>query len=226
MMEAIGFDIYGTLVDPLEMNRHLRSLVGDLADQVAELWRTKQIEYSFRRGLMEKYQDFGTCTRQALDFAMKTVKRSLSEEDHRRLLDEYQNLHPFPDVEPGMKKLKQGGYTLVAFSNGVERTVKALLQRAGILPLLDGVVSVDDLRTFKPAPKVYAYLAQRLDRVMQSVWLVSSNPWDVIGAKSAGLKAAWVRRNEETVFDPWGIEPDVIVRDLEELSRRMEVFEG
>ncbi len=218
MSLGIAFDVYGTLVDPLEMNQHLSRLVGEKADLFAQIWREKQIEYAFRRGLMQKYETFTVCTKQALVFAMHTLKVDLSDNDRDWLIEEYQHLRAFPDVVSGLQALKAQGYTTVAFSNGVEPTVRTLLERAGVLPHLDGVVSVDDLKTFKPDPKVYAYLAQRLDRSMHQTWLVSSNPWDVIGAKSAGLKAAWVKRKPDTVFDTWGIEPDIVVGNLEQLS--------
>jgi 2-haloacid dehalogenase len=221
MPRAIGFDVYGTLVDPLEMNEHLRPLVGERADRFSELWREKQIEYAFRRGLMRRYENFGVCTRQALDFAARALEADLPEADREILIAEYQNLRPFPDVIPGMEALRDEGHELVAFSNGVEATARALLERAGVLGLLDGVVSVDDLGTYKPDPEVYGYLAQRLGRPAGEVLLVSSNPWDVIGAKSAGLMAAWLKRKPDAVFDPWGIEPDLVVSDLEGLARAL-----
>jgi len=221
MPEGIGFDIYSTLVNPLEMNRHLQPLVGDLADRFAQLWRQKQLEYSIRRGLMRKYENFGVCTKQALLFAMYTLKVDLSDGDQERLIEEWQNLWALPDVAPGMEALKAKGHRLVAFSNGVEATTRTLLERAGILRYLEGVVSVDDLKTFKPDPEVYKYLARRLDRSMSETWLVSGAPRDVIGAKSAGLKAAWIKRSPDAVLDPWGIEPDIVVGDLEELSERL-----
>ncbi|HZC18376.1 MAG TPA: haloacid dehalogenase type II [Rubrobacteraceae bacterium] len=218
MPEALGLDIYGTLVDPLEMNEHLRSLAGDLADRLSELWREKQIEYTFRRALMRKYEDFGACTRQALVFAARTLEVELSEEDQEKLIEEYQNLKPFPDVIPGLEALRREGRPLVAFSNGVEATTRTLLSRAGVLSHLHGVVSVDDLKTFKPDPQVYLYLADRLQRKPGETWLVSSNPFDVIGAKSAGLKAAWIQRKPDARFDPWEIEPDLVAPDLEALA--------
>lgn len=221
MPRAIGFDVYGTLVDPLEMNEHLRPIAGEKADRFSELWREKQIEYAFRRGLMRRYENFGVCTRQALLFAARALDVELSEEDQENLIGEYQNLRPFPDVVPGIQALRQGGVTLVAFSNGVEATARALLERAGVLRHLDGVVSVDDLGTFKPDPEVYLYLARRMELPPEDVWLVSSNPFDVIGAKSAGLKAAWIKRKPDAVFDPWGIEPDVVAADLEELAGKL-----
>ncbi len=202
------------------MSRHLRPLVGNLADRFARLRREKQLEYSIRRGLMRKHENLGVCTKQALLFAMYTLKVDLLDKDQERLIEELQNLRAFPDVAPGMEALKAKGHRLVAFSNGVEATTRILLERSGILRYLEGVVSVDDLKTFKPDPDVYKYLARRLDHPMSETWLVSGRPRDVIGAKSAGLKAAWIRRRPDAVFDPWGIEPDV-VGDLEELSERL-----
>jgi 2-haloacid dehalogenase len=222
MPNAIGFDIYGTLVDPLEMNNHLRPIVGeDLADRFSELWRNKQIEYTFRRALMRKYEDFGVCTRRSLIYAARVLGVELCEEDQEKLIEEYQNLRPFPDVVPGIEELKEKGHTLVAFSNGVEATARTLLERAGVLPYLQGVISVDDLKTFKPDPEVYYYLAHRLDTTPSETWLVSSNPFDVIGAKSAGLKAAWIKRKPDAQFDPWEMEPDLVAPDLEAFAQRL-----
>ncbi|MDQ3361796.1 MAG: haloacid dehalogenase type II [Actinomycetota bacterium] len=221
MPEALGFDIYGTLVDPLDMNEHLRGLIGEKADRFSELWREKQVEYSWRRGLMREYADFGVCTRQALDFAALSLDVELSADQRERLAEEYQNLQPFPDVIPGLERLRSEGHTLVAFSNGVEQTARVLLGRGGVLDHLEAVVSVDDLGTFKPDPEVYRYLARRLERPVEETWLVSSNAWDVIGAKSAGLRAAWVRRRPDAVFDPWDIEPDLVVENLEQLAGKL-----
>ena len=100
MPGAIGFDIYGTLVDPLEMNEHLRPVVGEkLADRFSELWRNKQIEYTFRRALMRRYEDFGICTRQALVHTATVLDVDLTDEEQERLVEDYQSLRPFPEVE-------------------------------------------------------------------------------------------------------------------------------
>jgi 2-haloacid dehalogenase len=218
MPEAVAFDIYGTLVDPLEMNEHLRPIVGEeRADRFSELWREKQVEYTFRKALMRRYEDFGVC----LEFAARALGVELSEEDRKSLIEEYQNLRPFPDVVPGIRALRDR--PLVAFSNGVEATARTLLERAGVLEHLDGVISVDNVESFKPDPAVYNYLARKLEREPGEVWLVSSNPFDAIGAKAAGLRTAWVKRKPDAVFDPWGaeLEPDVVVGDLEELAERI-----
>src|SRR4028119_1668798 len=100
MLEALGFDIYGTLVDPLDMDEHLREIVGEGAERFSALWREKQIEYTWRRGLMREYADFRVCTRQALDFAALSFGVELSSDGREGLVEESQNLGPFPDVLP------------------------------------------------------------------------------------------------------------------------------
>jgi 2-haloacid dehalogenase len=217
---ALGFDVYGTLVDPLALAEPLQALVGEHAVQFANLWRTKQLEYSFRRGLMRRYVDFDLCTRQALRYTQQALRCELPESDHDRLLEAYLYLPMFPEVPAGLAALKAQGHQRVAFSNGVEASIRALLANAGVLPLLEDVVSVDDLRTFKPNPEVYAYLARRTGCPPAETWLVSSNAWDVIGAKAAGLRAVWVKRQPDAVFDPWDVEPDVVVSRLDELPGR------
>jgi len=109
----------------------------------------------------------------------------------------------------------------VAFSNGTADAVSALLKRAGVDQHMDDVVSVDDIKRFKPDPAVYAFLRSRLETRPEQTWLISSNPFDVIGATHAGLRSAWVRRSSDAPFDPWGVEPDMTVPDLESLAGRL-----
>jgi 2-haloacid dehalogenase len=192
-MAAIGFDVYGTLVDPLEMERHLRAQLGGQAGPFAARWREKQLEYTFRRAVMRQYVSFDLCTAQALAYVVRALGAEISEAEQARLLAQYRELRAFPDAIPAMMRLKAAGHTVVAFSNGVEATVRMLLDHAGILPHLDDVISVDDLRTFKPDPAIYAYLAQRVGRPSGETWLVSGNPFDVIGVcadRSAARKVS------------------------------------
>jgi 2-haloacid dehalogenase len=215
---ALGFDVYGTLVDPLAMARSLEEVAGSEAPRFAALWREKQIEYTFRRGLMRRYVPFDVCTRQALLFTMQALQIPLSATAQEYLLEQYQHLPAYPDVLPALRDLRACGYGMVAFSNGTEAMVRTLLDHGGILAELDGVISVDDLHTYKPDPAVYAYLARRLDRAPGDTWLVSGNPFDVIGARAAGLKAAWLRRHPEAVFDHWEFAPDCVVPALTDLA--------
>lgn len=220
MTPAIGFDVYGTLVDPVLMGQHLHALAGDQAKAFGQLWHDKKVEFAFRRALMEQYQDFSVCTRQALQYCLDQFGISLSEPEQQALMTEFSNLPAFDDVVPALQALKAQGFTLVAFSNGPEAAVRTLLERAGVIPHLDDVISVDDVRTYKPSPRVYQYLMQRTQTQTDNCWLVSGNAWDVIGAKCAGLNAAWIQRDPSRRFDPWDVSPDRVVKDLLELSQQ------
>jgi 2-haloacid dehalogenase len=169
---------------------------------------------------MRKYASFDVCERQALDHAAREFGVDLSEVDRSSLLAKNQELPPFPDVAPALTRLRDEGHALMAFSNGLEATVRAVLGHAGVLDYLDGVVSADDIETFKPDPRAYDHLLGRFSRPLGETWVVSANPWDVIGAKAAGLQAAWVQRRPQ-IFDRWGVEPDLIVTSLEELPARL-----
>ncbi len=219
-MMAIGFDVYGTLVDPLAMEAHLRALIGAAAGPFAAQWRATQLTYSFRRALMRRYADFDTCTAQALLHTARTFGYDLTDDARASLLARYRELAAFPDAASGIAALRAQGHTLVAFSNGVETSVRATLDHADILALLDGVVSADDLQTFKPDPAVYHALVRRVGQPPDATWVVSGNPFDVIGAKGAGLRAAWVRRDPHAHLDPWEFTPDLIVPDLDALAAR------
>lgn len=220
-LPVLGFDVYGTLIDPFGMESPLRRAFGKKAAPAAALWRSKQLEYSFRRGLMGKYVNFDVCTAQALAFASAQMGVTLSTAAKRRLLDSYLRLRAYPDAAGAIRTLREQGFTLVACSNGTERSLRALLKHAGILDKFRSIVSVDRLRTFKPNPAVYEYLARRVRRPKRSVWLISSNPFDVIGAKASGLRAAWVRRDPKAIFDPWEFKPDLVIGSLEELSNSL-----
>lgn len=223
MPHTIGLDVYGTLVDPLAMGDHLAPVVGaDRAADAAALWRRMQVEYAFRRGLMghERYADFDTCTAQALRFTLTSYDLNHDPAVEQSLLAAYRALPAFPDTAPGLVRLRAQGHQLLAFSNGTEASVRAVLSQAGLLPLLDGIVSVDDLRTFKPDPAVYSYLIERGGRPAGETWLVTANAWDAIGAKATGLRTAWLRRNPAAIFDPWelALESDVTVTSLRDLE--------
>lgn len=218
---TLAFDVYGTLIDPLGIVEALRPHAGEQAAQLAALWRQKQVEYAFRRGLMGAYVDFDLCTEQALQFAAEACGVTLAEEARRAVLDAYQRLPAYPDALPALADLHSRGCRCVAFTNGVAATVGTLLERAGLGTLLEEIVSVDEVQTYKPNPAVYQHLARRLAVQPHDVWLVSANAWDVIGARAAGLRAIWVRRAGAPPFDPWGSEPELELPELGELAGRL-----
>ena len=216
MKITLGFDVYGTLVDPSGMAKHLADDLGSEAASFAEFWREKQLEYSFRRGLMQNYADFSICTSDALYLTCRRFKVSISSERRAELLGLYQHLPRFDDVTPALQSL-QTAFRLFAFSNGKRSQIDAVLSNANILDYFEGVVTADDVRSFKPSPAVYSYARRVTGAWSSPFWLISSNPWDVIGARSAGLSSAWVQRSDEKIYDPWGVEPNISVRSLIDL---------
>ncbi|MBZ5603154.1 MAG: haloacid dehalogenase type II [Acidobacteriia bacterium] len=212
-MALLAFDVYGTLIDPLSMEAALAEYFGKNAAQAAALWRQKQLEYSFRRAAMKAYENFDVCTTQALDYTCRSFGVTL---DHDALLAQYRRLPAYPGTGAALARIAARGDRLAAFSNGTEKSVRALLEHAGLLGRFEAIVSVDEARSFKPDPAVYEFLARRLSS--REIWMVSSNPFDVIGAKSAGLRAVWLRRDANAVFDPWGLSADATVAGLEELA--------
>lgn len=221
MSLTLAFDVYGTLIDTHGVVVKLKSLVGDKAVSFSQSWRDKQLEYSFRRGLMGDYQHFGVCTRDALEYTCRVYQIDLSDQDKDSLLACYRSLPVFADVVSSINALKAEGHALYAFSNGHPEAVSGLLGHAGIEQLFIDIISVDELETFKPAPAVYQLFLERTQSDPEETWLISSNPFDVIGAVNVGMKAAWVQRSPEAVFDPWGVEPDLVVSELTDLSGRL-----
>ncbi|RCW38324.1 haloacid dehalogenase type II [Marinilabilia salmonicolor] len=214
MITTIAFDIYGTLIDPNEVNTSIEKFTGLKAGDFMEVWRNKQLEYSFRRGLMKDYVPFPVCTLNALEFADTYFETQLTDADKKELMEVWKKLPAYNDVKSGLKALKNGGVNIYAFSNGRKEDIKHLLEKADILDLFDGTVSVETVRSFKPDPAVYEFLAGESGSGKSHTWLVSSNPFDVIGAIKSGLKTAWLKRNPSQVFDPWGVSPDVVTDNI------------
>ena len=217
MPATLALDIYGTLIDPLAVKNELFDHVGDEAGAFAETWRVKQLEYSFRRGLMGAYRNFTQVTRAALDFACETHGARIADDDRNRLMIRYRALDAFPDVAPALAALQQKGVALHAFSNGVADDITALLKHAGLEDRILSIVSADEVQTFKPDPRFYAHFLERTGATAATTWLVSSNPFDVIGAAACGWRTVWVKRNPNIVFDPWDHVPTAIISDLTEL---------
>ncbi|MEN0087386.1 MAG: haloacid dehalogenase type II [Pseudomonadota bacterium] len=218
MAITYAFDVYGTLIDPLAMGKHLQNLVGDEAPKLAQFWREKQLEYTFRRGLMSAYVPFDQVTAEALRYALAASQITVEEEKQAELLASYRALEAFSDTTPALKNLRAAGNKMWAFSNGTPDDLQALLNSADVVSLLDGVVSVDEVQSFKPDPNVYKRFCERAGSAPEQTCLVSSNPFDIIGALNCGWQTAWVQRTTGSIFDPWqGFTPDRTISSLEEL---------
>lgn len=220
-MTTLAFDVYGTLIDTQGVSLALEKFLGEQASEFSRAWREKQLEYSFRRGLMQHYENFSVCTRHALEYTCALFHQTFSQTDKDELMDAYQTLPAFEDARSGLEQAKQAGFRLFAFSNGSSDAVEQLLIKADIRDYLMDVVSVDEIRSFKPNPGAYCHFLRRAGTTGDDTWLISSNPFDVIGARSAGLYAAWVKRSPQALFDPWGIEPTLIVPSLLHLPQEI-----
>jgi 2-haloacid dehalogenase len=222
MRQVLAFDVYGTLIDTHGVIEALRPMIGANAAAFSQAWRDRQLEYAFRRGLMQNYVDFATCTRQALEHTCESRGVALSAAQRQALLDRYRRLPAFDDAVPGLAALAAAGHRLFAFSNGTADAVETLLRGAGLRDHLEDVVSVDELRSYKPNPAVYAHFLRRAGCLGGDAWLVSANPFDVIGAVSAGMRGAWLRRSPRAVFDPWEVRPTLTVTGLPELGVKLD----
>ncbi len=214
---TLAFDVYGTLFDTTGVASALRAHVGDAAEHVAARWRSKQLEYAFRRALMGRYADFGVCTRQALISVMRESGVGPTDDDIEALMAVYHELPLYPDVVEALSGLRAEGLDMYAFSNGPASSVHGLLERAAVLDMFEDVISVETVESFKPDPAVYRHFLSCTGSRAEEAWLISGNPFDVIGALAARWRAVWVRRQPQQVFDPWEYRPTVVVTGLREL---------
>jgi 2-haloacid dehalogenase len=214
---ALAFDLYGTLVDPASIAGELGQVLGDtVGREAAQLWRVKQLEYTFRLTAMGQYEDFGWVTERALGFALASFGVSLPAGQARRLVELYDCLRPFPDAAPALRALADSGHELAVLSNGTPAMIGNCLANSGLAGFFGHRVSVDEVRVFKPSPLVYRHAAERLARPAGRIRLVTSNAFDSVGASAAGLRTAWVNRSAAP-FDTIGAQPGVTVTALDQL---------
>lgn len=222
MKPTLAFDVYGTLIDTNGVITKLEAYMPQkIAHDFAQTWRQTQLAYSFRRGLMKDYVDFSVCTRQALDYSCDVYKISLTQEAKNALIHTYKTLPAFADVKESLTQLKQEGYRLFAFSNGKAGDLAALLQHAQIHNAFLDIISLEDIKTYKPDTQAYAYFLKQSKAKSEEAWLISSNPFDIIGATSAGFQSAWVQRSDEQIYDPWDIPPTITIKNLAMLSQKI-----
>ncbi len=209
------FDAYGTLFDVHAAVGHHRPRLGDKADEVSAMWRTKQLEYTWLRSLMDRYVPFWQVTGDALDYAFDAhgVSDKALRDD---LLNAYLQLDCYPEVPEVLARLKESGMRTAILSNGSPEMLDAAVKSAKLDELLDAVLSVDALGIFKPHPSVYQLALDRLEVEARQVSFQSSNAWDAAAAATFGFRVAWVNRfgqAEERLPD----QPDVQLRTLSEL---------
>ncbi|KAL3426451.1 haloacid dehalogenase [Phlyctema vagabunda] len=228
---VIAFDLYGTLLATESIAKELGNHFGYAkAQSIAAKWRRYQLEYTWRMNSMSLYKPFSEITHASLQHALAEQRVSLSEDDERQLMKAYDSLSMFPDVKPALESLADDStIDAYVFSNGSDAMVtssvtqsKSLSPHAGVFK---GLVTVEEAQVFKPDRRVYEYLAKRVGQDMGRIWLVSGNPFDIVGARLAGMEAAWVDRAgghhgmggwNDKLGDVCGVQPSVIVTKVDD----------
>ncbi len=192
-IEACVFDAYGTLFDVNSAARSAQDSLGEKWQPLAELWRAKQLQYTWLRGLAGHHADFWQVTGDALDFALSTLK--LDDPALRaRLMNLYLILSAYPEVPDTLNRLKAAGMKLAILSNGTPAMLAAAVANAGITDLFDAILSVEEVKIYKPHPSVYGLACSRLKVAASRICFLSSNGWDAYSAKAFGFRALWCNR--------------------------------
>jgi 2-haloacid dehalogenase len=239
-IKAVVFDAYGTLYDIQSVAAVTEQAFPGYGEIITQIWRIKQLEYTWLRSLMRRYEDFSAVTRESLAYTLKLLGLTSDAGTFERIMDKYLHLDLYPDAAATLAAM--GDRKLAILSNGSPDMLGALVRSSGLSGVLDATISVDAKKIFKPSPDAYALIESTLAVVPAEVLFVSSNPWDACGAKAFGLKVAWIERvtpeamalacvNNDllppltmfkairTQMDELGLPPDHRIRALAELPR-------
>jgi 2-haloacid dehalogenase len=215
-IRGLAFDAYGTLFDVHSVIALCEELFPGQGSALSNAWRLKQLQYTWQRSLMERYADFWKVTEDGLLFAANSLNLKLDSPKRKQLMDAYLTLATFTDVPPGLKELSAAGYKLAILSNGAPRMLQDVAKNAGIDRLLAQIISVDEIKVYKPSPRVYQLASKRLGTLPEATGFVSSNSWDVAGAASFGLTTFWINRGNQPA-DELGFPAHKVVAKLTEL---------
>lgn len=239
---VVAFDLYGTLLSTESIGKELAKHFGDgKADAIAATWRKYQLEYTWRLNSMGQVQSFSDVTRSSLRHALEENSVSLDDSQIADLMKAYDSLSTFSDVQPALKEIQSRKDTIApfVFSNGTQSMVTNCVKSSPDLGpyanTFDGIVTVETTSKFKPAPEVYYHLAKEAGKgtdpeSMSEMWLVSGNPFDVVGARAVGMKAAWVdRKGHHSAGTGWTDRlvdrengPTVVIKGLDEVLKAIE----
>ncbi|MGZ5877443.1 MAG: haloacid dehalogenase type II [Bradyrhizobium sp.] len=237
-IKAVVFDAYGTLYDIQSVAAVTEEAFPGYGEIITQVWRIKQLEYTWLRSLMRRYQDFSVITRDSLAYTLRCLGLEYDEDAFERIMDKYLHLDLYPDALATLAAMR--GLKLAILSNGSTAMLNALVVSSGLDRVLDATISIDSKKTFKPAPDAYSLIETTLRVPPAEVLFVSSNPWDACGAKAFGLNVAWIERVTpeamalacvksdvvppltmfkalRTQMDELGLEPDYRIHALSEL---------
>ncbi len=215
-IKALVFDAYGTIFDVHSVISSCNEIFPEKGPAISQIWRAKQLEYSWLRTLMGRYEDFWRVTESALVYACRSLGLDCPPETRRRLMDGYLHLSPYPEVPAALHAL--AGCQRAILSNGAPRMLRAAVESAGLKGMFVRVLSVDSVKRFKPDPRVYALAPKAMGVPKTAIGFVSSNFWDIAGAKAFGLSAFWVNRSGAPP-EELGVEPDATLSSLADLPR-------
>ena len=194
-IKAVVFDAYGTLYDVHSVYAETERLCPGKGDLISHIWRLKQLEYTWLQTSLQDYRDFAFLTRASLEYALRAAGIEPSDNITDPLLEKYRHLDPYPEAEIALGHLKRlGGRKLAILSNGSTGMLSAMIKNSGLDVYLDATISVDGARRFKPHPDCYALVGKALSVAKDEVAFVSSNGFDVVGAKNFGFKVVWIQR--------------------------------
>jgi 2-haloacid dehalogenase len=245
-IKAVVFDAYGTLYDIQSVAGVTEDAFPGYGDIITQIWRIKQLEYSWLRSLMRRYQDFSVVTRESLVYTLKCLGLKYDTNAFERIMEKYLHLDLYPDALAVLAAMKDR--KLAILSNGSPDMLDALVKNSGLDRVLDATISVDAKKIFKPSPDAYTLIESTLHIPPSEVLFISSNPWDACGAKAFGLNVAWIERvtpqamalacvQSETVapltmfkairtqMDELGLEPDYRIHALSELPELVAAHE-
>ena len=237
-IKAVVFDAYGTLYDVQSVAAVTEEAFPGYGEMITQIWRIKQLEYSWLRSLMRRYQDFSVITRDSLAYTLRCLGLESDPGTFESLMDKYLHLDLYPDAMTALAALRN--QKLAILSNGSTAMLNALVANSGLDRVLDATISVDTQKIFKPSPEAYRLIESTLRVPPAEVLFVSSNPWDACGAKAFGLNVAWIERVTpeamalacvksdivapltmfkaiRTQMDELGFEPDYRIHSLSEL---------
>ena len=213
-IKAIIFDAYGTIFNVNSAAEKCKDKIGDKWEGFANYWRTTQLEYTWLRSLMKKHKNFWQITEDSLDKSMETfqIDKSLRND----LLSLYKELSPYPEVKNVLENLKKKSFKLAILSNGTPELLNHLVKSSNLENLFDDIFSVEEVKIYKPDPKVYDIPVNKYKVSKQEITFLSANTWDVSGAGNYGYNSIWVNRNN-SVFDKLDYKPKNEVKNLKQL---------
>ncbi|HKM67320.1 MAG TPA: haloacid dehalogenase type II [Candidatus Acidoferrum sp.] len=214
-LRALVFDAYGTLFDPLSVQAHADELFPGQGAALSQLWRAKQLEYSWLRTLMGHYENFWKITEDALAHSCQALQLSCDDHQRQQLMQVYLSLPAYPEVKPALQQLTHLQPSIL--SNGTPDMLAAVVAANGMARFFQHIFSVDSLQLYKPRPEVYQHAVDRLGLPKETIGFVSSNYWDIAGATSFGFRTYWLNRRN-AIPDELGVTPTAILPNLSALS--------